>query len=297
MDKTVSLFLMTQKGLSVLEKLIEHNLDGFIDKVIVGKDKSVTNDYSNEIIRILEENKILWYERNSDYIINSEYSIAISWRWMIDLSESESRLIVLHDSLLPKYRGFAPLVNMLINGEERIGVTALFASESFDQGEILLQESIAVNYPVKIHDAIGSVSKLYSSIVVELLNKLNKEKTLKGVEQDEGEATFSVWRDEEDYRIDWNDSSTDILRSVNSLGEPYLGASAMLDGRLIRVYETVNYKPTVIEKSKSQGKVLFIEDGKPVVVCGSGLLKICEAVYDDTKESILPLKKYRTRFK
>jgi methionyl-tRNA formyltransferase len=56
--------------------------------------------------------------------ICSDFNIAISWRWMLKVSN----LIVIHDSLLPKYRGFSPLVNMLINGEDTLGVTVLFAT-------------------------------------------------------------------------------------------------------------------------------------------------------------------------
>jgi methionyl-tRNA formyltransferase len=54
----------------------------------------------------------------------------------------------MHDSLLPKYRGFAPLPNALINGEREVGVTALFASEEYDMGDIVCQRRLAVEYPM-----------------------------------------------------------------------------------------------------------------------------------------------------
>ena len=49
---------------------------------------------------------------------------------------------------MPKYRGFAPLVNSLVNGEKIIGVTALFASEEYDNGDIIMQSSVDITYPI-----------------------------------------------------------------------------------------------------------------------------------------------------
>jgi methionyl-tRNA formyltransferase len=121
----IALYLMTQKGYDVLKALIEKNLQNFISEVIVGRDNNVTEDYADQIISLCEQIRIPHFERNESHQITSEYSIAISWRWLI--CGSTSKLIVLHDSLLPKYRGFAPLVNMLINKEPKIGVSAIFA--------------------------------------------------------------------------------------------------------------------------------------------------------------------------
>ena len=87
-----------------------------------------------------------------------DYQLAIGWRWLISGTEN---LIVLHDSLLPKYRGFAPLVNSLINGEQEIGVTAIWAGPEFDAGEIIFQEKAGICYPIKIQEAIEIVSGLY----------------------------------------------------------------------------------------------------------------------------------------
>ena len=56
----------------------------------------------------------------------------------------KSKLIVFHDSVLPKLRGFNPLVTSLINGYEEIGVTVLYGTEDFDRGEIILQKKVNI---------------------------------------------------------------------------------------------------------------------------------------------------------
>ena len=140
----ISMFLMTNKGYQVLKSVVKNNFIQSIDKVIIGIDKSVINDYSSEIKELCEEHKLTYYLSNEKFKINSPYALAVSWRWIINTENF--KLIVLHDSLLPKYRGFAPLVNSLINKEEFIGVTALFASDEYDNGSIIIQNQIGSSY-------------------------------------------------------------------------------------------------------------------------------------------------------
>ncbi|GAL67611.1 formyltransferase family protein [Jejuia pallidilutea] len=128
----VTLFLMSYKGLTVLNALVKSSYKNTINAVIIGNDKSVVNDYSKDIEQLCKIEKLRFYYRADEYTVKSKYSIAVSWRWLIQLPENK-KLIVLHDSLLPKYRGFAPLVNALKNGEKYLGVTALFASNEYDR--------------------------------------------------------------------------------------------------------------------------------------------------------------------
>ncbi len=284
---------MTEKGYNVLKTIIEYNLSENIDLVIINKDISVANDFSNEIKELAIKSKINCKFQNEVDEIKSEYSIAISWRWMI--KEMNSKLIVIHDSYLPKYRGFAPLVNSLVNGEKEIGVTALFASDEYDKGNIICQEKTAINYPIKIQDAIQKVAILYSNLVIEIVNKIKNNQTIISFPQIEEDATYSLWRDNQDYFIDWDESSTSISRFVDAVGFPYNGAKTKMDDKVIIVTSVSIYKDVKIE-NRHIGKIIFIHDGKPVVVCKIGLILIEEAFYEETKESIFPLKKFRIKF-
>ena len=130
----ISLFLMSKKGKSVLENIVLSGLHNTIDKVISSRDSSVEKDYYDDIKRICEKENITFYNRKDDYSISSQYAIVISWRWLINLNKT--KIIILHDSLLPKYRGFNPLVSCLLNRETQIGVTAFYATRDFDAGPI-----------------------------------------------------------------------------------------------------------------------------------------------------------------
>ena len=106
-------------------------------------------------------------------------------------------LIVLHDSLLPKYRGFAPLPTALINAEPYVGVTALFAkekSDEYDRGDILGQRKLAVTYPARIQTVISAISGAYADLVIDIWRRIHAGVKLTGTPQNEAEATYSLWR-------------------------------------------------------------------------------------------------------
>ena len=286
---------MTLKGYEVLRSILENGLQQVVQKIIIGRDKNVINDYSKDIEILCIENKIEYFFNNDDnYKVKTDYAIAISWRWLID--SKNLKLIVLHDSILPKYRGFSPLVNMLINGEKKIGVTALFASQEFDKGPIIKQKELNIEYPLKIEKAIKDISILYSNMVNEILRDLLINKDIKSNPQNEINASYSIWRDQEDYFIDWKFSASKICRFIDAVGYPFEGAKCIIDGKVVKIIDCENFEDLKIE-NRDVGKILFFKNEFPVVVCGTGLIKITNAVYESSGESIFPIKKYRTRFR
>lgn len=285
---------MSEKGFSVLQSLIDNHYESMIECVVQAKDNNVQNDFYQEIHSLCIENKIPVFDKKEKPSIQSPYCIAISWRWIIPISET-NKLIVLHDSLLPKYRGFAPLVNMLINSEERVGVTALFANKEFDRGDIIAQRSAKVQYPIRIQDAIELISPLYAQTVVDIFSQLSAGQSLASKSQNEQEASYSLWRDEEDYHIDWSDEASSIQQMIFSVGYPYKGAYSLVEGEKLRIIDCETVEDVVIE-NRTPGKILFMEEGKPVVVCGKGLLRLTQ-VTNDEGVNMLPLQKFRLRFK
>ncbi|MEQ9405252.1 MAG: formyltransferase family protein [Cyclobacteriaceae bacterium] len=290
--KKFTLFLLSEKGFCVLKSIIEKDAIEYIQLVIIGKDDSVENDFSSQIQELCEKNGVENRYREEKTTIESDYSIAVSWRWLID--SGESNLIVIHDSLLPKYRGFSPLVNQLINGEKKIGVTAILANNEYDRGPIIRQEAININYPIKIQAAIELIVGLYQKIVISIISDVESG-SIKSIVQDESEATYSIWRDEKDYLIDWNLPSDVLKRFVDSVGSPYKGAKTFLNGEAIKIDNVEVYDNLSMEICHT-GKVLLLDKERPVVICGSGLIKITEASFEDTCLSIFPLVKFRSRF-
>ena len=291
--REVSLCVMSRKGYAVLRDLISGGYTELIDKVIIAHDKNMVNDYYDEMYEACKNASISVHDKTENVCITSPICIAIAWRWIIPLRE-DTQLIVFHDSLLPKYRGFSPLVNMLINREPYIGVTALFASKEYDKGDIISQRRVEVSYPIKIIDAIDLVTPLYSEILFEIFKSIDNKEPLATYSQNEDECSYSLWRDDEDYHINWYETANQVQQFVYSVGYPFKGAYAIIEKEKIRIADCELVDDVFIE-NRQPGKIIFMDNGIPTIVCGKGLLKI-KSAYNEQGQSFLPLKKFRIRF-
>lgn len=283
---------MTRKGLATLHAISTSPHKSLISHIVVAKDKNVTNDYTNEIIDLAKNLQIPIFERSQTPPLTS-HLIAVSWRWLIETSPDQ-KLIVFHDSILPRYRGFAPLVSALINGDTYLGVTALLASAEYDRGPILEQEIIEIEYPITIAKAIDLLLPCYRSLSTKIVHNIITG-NIKELLQNENNATYSLWRDEQDYYIDWEWDSQYIKRFVDALGAPYKGAATIINNETFRIRECTLAPDVKIENRKA-GKVIFTEENNPIIVCGTGLIKVTNITKENSQINILPLPKFRTRF-
>lgn len=284
---------MTSKGYAVIQEFIK-NSNIKIEFVVSERDSKIKKDFYSEIKSVCSLNSIGFFDRDNSPLIPEEcLIIAVSWKWIINFKGS--KLIVFHDSLLPRLRGFNPLVTSLINGEESIGVSAIFGSEEFDRGDIIFQHCTQISYPITILEAINIVEKSYVKLSKDLAKILSKNQLPKASPQEEEFATYSLWREESDYFIDWKLSSKAIRRFIDAVGFPYKGAAASLsNGNIVRILMAQELEDVVIE-NRVPGKVIFLKESKPVIVCGSGLLLI-QKLEDEYGNNLLPLSKFRTKF-
>ncbi len=287
----IALYLMNKKGLNTLQYLISKEVYHLVAYVVGAKDKNVQNDFFIEIKKLCTLHEIIHFEKGYRININTKYKISIGWRWIITEFEN---LIVLHDSLLPKYRGFAPLVNCLINGEKEIGVTALFADKEYDTGDIIVQKKIPIKYPITIAKAIEKISVLYAVIVYDLLLDIKKKSKLTGIKQNDILATYSVWLDNEDYFIDWSWEASKIKRKIDATGFPYMGAKAKHEDKIITINDCKVLDDKKIE-NRTPGKIIGYNHKRPIVICGKGLLQL-NVLIDDNGDIFKP-KLLRKRFK
>lgn len=290
MKQMVRLYLLGQKGLFVLKELDKRYLS-YISEVVIGKDRGVINDYSDDIRELCEHLQLKLYLKNKT-IENSDYkySIAIGWRWLIN---SDKPLLVIHDSILPRLRGFNPLVTALINGDSKIGATALIAEKGYDEGPIIIQKTLEISYPIKIAEAIEKISYVYAAIVNNLFDSIINQSMVIHV-QDNSKATYSLWRDEDDYKINWNWSSEKIKRFIDAVGYPYKGAFTFLNQKKIRILDAEVTSDLKIE-NRIPGKVIFKKDDTFTVVCGKGLLLV-STFYDNTLSEKIKFDNFRLKF-
>ncbi|AGH95689.1 formyltransferase family protein [Pseudobdellovibrio exovorus] len=292
-------FSLGQKGYSVVKGLIGKGLNQSRLFVIVGTDKNVKTDYSDEVIELCQAHQIPFLKSNNcsvkDLPFHYSYAIAAGWRWMIrDIPENQ--LVVFHDSILPRYRGFAPLVSCLKNKDQEIGVTALWGNKDYDAGNILGQVVLKVDYPTTIAEQINRISNEYANLAVKVSEMFETQGVdLSGRVQNIDEISYSMWLDDEDYRIQWCDKSEEICHFISCVGSPFMGASTMMGSRLVRIMEA-EVAPDLRIENRTPGKVFSISHHEATVVCGQGMLKVISAKYDDDQTDVV-WTKIRTRLK
>jgi methionyl-tRNA formyltransferase len=297
MSHGVGLYLLGKKGYSVLSSLLGSLDTSEIRFVVGGRDAGIADDYFEQIKSLATRNQIDFFSRedlSKNHCPAASIQFAIGWKWLLPPDEF---LVVFHDSVLPKYRGFAPLVNSLISGEDELGVTALLAVEKYDAGPIVSQASVTIDYPLKISAAIELVCPLYSQLALSVYTEFVKTGRIASTAQDEEQATYSPWRDSLDYHIPWTESATYIKRFCDAVGHPYDGALTFVDDAAIRVFEVSEVEDfQIVDRDKHVGKIIEKRNGKPIVICGRGLLQIDDAVVDETGMDAVPTLRLRTRF-
>jgi methionyl-tRNA formyltransferase len=172
--------------------------------------------------------------------------------------------INVHDALLPRYGGFAPLNWAIINGEQEVGVTVHFMNEEFDMGDIVLQWRVPVGAADTATDLFRKTIELFAPITLEGLRLIGSGRT-DWTRQDPAEATFFHKRSVEDSRIDWKLPAASIANLVRAQSDPYPNAFAYYGGQRIRVLDAT---PSRCRLGGTQGRVFRREGEGGAVVCG-----------------------------
>jgi len=190
------------------------------------------------------------------------------WYWIISnelLAMVPQGFLGIHNSLLPKYRGHAPLVWSMLNGDEYVGSSLFKIEAGMDTGNIFYQWKIKANnlYLTEVLNILDV--NIYSNFGTLLLNVLQNK--LRGVPQNNNNATYSSKRREEDGYIDWSLSASDIILKIKALSEPYPNAFTFSKGKKIKLKQVDSFEfPTFGEC----GQVAFVTSDYAVICCAYG---------------------------
>ena len=176
--------------------------------------------------------------------------------------------INVHASLLPKYRGAAPINWAVINGERESGVTIMYMEKGLDTGDMLL----AVRTPIADDDTAGTLhdrlAALGADALVHALALLEAGR-ITPVKQDDSLHTYAPMLARDDCRLDFRQSAKQVRDRIRGLA-PFPGAFMTLDGRQIKVYEA-QFAPGGGEP----GRVLYADKERGLVVaCADGALRL-----------------------
>jgi methionyl-tRNA formyltransferase len=183
--------------------------------------------------------------------------------------------INVHASLLPKYRGAAPIQHAVINGETVTGITTMFMDAGMDTGDILLKEEVAISEDMTAGELHDKLSVLGADVLKETIEKL-KDGSLVRVPQNHAEATYAPMLDKDTGRIDWSASA----RSINNLvrgTNPWPVAYGFYENKKIKIWKSsvdnIENECKVMDKV---GKIIYAGKDGIKVSCGTGVLVIKE---------------------
>lgn len=169
----------------------------------------------------------------------------------------------LHDSLLPKFTGFSPVLWALISGATEFGLTVHRMDDQLDTGDILVQHSLPIGPDATGTELVLAGMELIPGAVEEALTAIASG-TAVWRPQDKAARTYFHKRSERDSRIDWNWAAADLERFVRALSAPYPRAFSCYRGERIEVLES---SVSSARYGGTPGRVI-VQEGGGVVVCG-----------------------------
>lgn len=190
--------------------------------------------------------------------------VATNWRtWIPPRVFDLPRLgtLNIHDSLLPAYAGFSPLIWALINGEKHVGVTAHMMDAELDAGDIVAQRAVPVGARDTTADLFHRTLELFGPIAVEGLDRIASGRT-DWIPQDRSRASFFHKRAEEDSRIDWTWSAEELDRLVRAQSDPYPNAFTFHGDTRLRITAA---SVSAGRYGGTPGRI-FIREGDAVVI-------------------------------
>ena len=212
-------------------------------------------------------------ENNEEYnflkLLNPDLVIVVAYGQLISknyLSLSKHGFINIHASLLPKWRGAAPIQRSIMNLDKETGVSIMKIVEKLDAGPVMMQEKINVTSEMNAEDLSNKLSDLSSKLILECIDEIEGGKA-KFIGQDEQKATYAKKINKEEGKINWDNSAENILAQINSL-LPNPGAWFSFMGERYKIL-----KASISEAEGEKGKVI---DNNLTIACKSKSIKVNE---------------------
>lgn len=243
----------------VKEYAIEHGID------VLQPDKIKTAEFTEKI-----------KELNPDLLVTAAYGKIIS-KSVLDIPRYGC--INVHGSLLPKYRGAAPLQWSIIEGEKVTGITTMFTDVGMDTGDIIIKGELEITEDMTAGELHDKLSVLGAQVLKETLQKL-KDGSFTRTPQADSEATYASMMTKETGCIDWTKSSKEVHNLVRGTN-PWPGAYTYYCDEKMKVWMT-----SVISEDKHNLKAGTIcKSGKDgiIVACGTGKLMIKEVQFESCR--------------
>jgi len=188
--------------------------------------------------------------------------------------------INVHASLLPKYRGAAPIQHTIMAGERETGVTTMLMDAGLDTGPILLQRQVEIGPQETAGELEARLAKIGAELLIETLDRL-QEGSIVPQPQDHSQAGVARSLKREDGRIDWRRSAVETVNLVRAFS-PRPGAYTMLGDAEIKVLRAE--AGPAAEEGMEPGRVAAVDERSVVVAAGEGTVRLVEVQPENRRQ-------------
>lgn len=286
----------TKRGYQTLRALVKagHSICGIIS---LAQDSHELERFEEPMRQLADEYGIPLFEtrwmKDRDYaaILREELKpdIALGVGCRIMISETIYAIpplgtLAVHDSLLPEYRGFAPLNWAIINGEQETGVTLFYLNHLMDGGDIVGQKRIPVEPYETAPELYEKVCLATVDLVLECWPQLAAGTALR-TKQEYAVGSFGCSRTPINGMIDWSRPTREIFNLIRSLSHPYPGAFTFRKGERIVIRKALPLENPPLYRGRIPGRVVGVngDEGCVDVLTGDGIIRIY-SVDDDGHE-------------
>ncbi|MGE5575950.1 MAG: methionyl-tRNA formyltransferase [Syntrophothermus sp.] len=188
------------------------------------------------------------------------------------LELAPSGCINVHASLLPEYRGAAPIHRAIIDGREVTGVTTIYLDEGWDTGDIILQRKVPITYEDTVGTLHDRLAEVGAGLLLETLAAIAHGQAPR-IPQDENRASYAFKLSSADAAIPWSRDAGSIYNLVRGMN-PWPGAYTWYEGMLLKVWKTSN--PASLPFEAQPGEILKTDQDGILVATGRGGLRLIE---------------------
>lgn len=209
--------------------------------------------------------------------LNADLFVVIAYGQILSkavLSVPKIFSINVHASILPKYRGAAPINRAIINGEKSSGVTVIKMTESLDAGPVILNKETEISDSDTADSLSDKLSDLAEESLLDSIGLIENNK-YRLIEQDEKKISFASKLKKDDGKIDWNRPAGEIYNLIRGCIS-WPGAYTNYNGKMIKIYKAIASIGPGREVSYSPGEITGISKQAITVATGSGSLLIEE---------------------
>jgi methionyl-tRNA formyltransferase len=278
-----------------LDALLQANFD--VVAVVTAPDKpagrgqklneSAVKKYASEKgIPVLQPEKL----KNPEFIeelksYQADLQVVVAFRMLPEVvwSMPAKGTINLHGSLLPQYRGAAPINHAIINGEKESGVTTFFLKQEIDTGDIILSDKVDISADDNAGDLHDKLMVLGANLLVKTVKAIDENNYTEQAQPQSGDLKHAPKIFKDDCKVDWDHDKQSVYNLIRGLS-PYPTAFTFLNDKTLKIFkaEIENQQPEV-----SPGT--FLTDGKTYLKFATkdGFIKLLDIQYEGKKRMLI----------